>query len=80
VFYLQTAETEVQAAKQLAKTKNYVRNQKEDVLDALIARLVGYVKAVADGNEAIIHSAGTDVRAEAGAGTREYGIMKWIDG
>src|SRR6266849_3553462 len=64
--FLETATTDAQAARQLAKTKTTIQNQKEDILEKAVARTVGYVTAVAAGNEAIISSAGMDVRAEAG--------------
>jgi hypothetical protein len=66
---LADAEIEVQNARQAARMRTALRNQKEDVVDALIARLVGYVTAIAAGDDAIITSAGMGVRAEAGSGT-----------
>lgn len=63
---LEQAAGDVQAARQEAKTKTTIQNTKEDVLDKLISQEAGYVTAVAGGDEAIIQSAGMDVRAAPG--------------
>jgi hypothetical protein len=64
---LEQAASDVQAARQEAKTKTTIQNTKEDALDKLISQEGGYVTAVAGGDEAIIQSAGMDVRAAPGA-------------
>ncbi len=63
---LEQAEADVQAARQEGKTKTTIRNGKEDDLDRLVAQSVGYVTMVSGGDEAIIQSAGMDVRATPG--------------
>jgi len=63
---LEQAEAEVQAVRQEGKTKTTIRNGKEDELDRLVAQAVGYVTMVSGGDEAIIQSAGMDVRAAPG--------------
>jgi len=64
---LEQAASDVQAARQEAKTKTTIQNTKEDALDKLISQEGGYVTAVSGGDEAIIQSAGMDVRAAPGA-------------
>jgi Fibronectin type III domain len=64
---LDQAASDVQAARQEAKTKTTIQNAKEDALDKLISQEGGYVTAVAGGDEAIIQSASMDVRAAPGA-------------
>jgi hypothetical protein len=66
---LEQAASAVQAARQDAKTKTTLQNTREDALDKLIAQAAGYVTAVSAGAEAIIQSAGMDVRATPGAST-----------
>jgi hypothetical protein len=63
---LEQAETEAQAARQEAKAKTTIRNNKEDELGRLMTQEVGYVTAVAGGDEETIQSAGMDVRATPG--------------
>jgi hypothetical protein len=63
---LEQAENAAQAARQDGKTKTTIRNGKEDNLDRLLAQLAGYVTSVSAGDEAIIQSAGMDVRAVPG--------------
>jgi hypothetical protein len=63
---LEQAESDTQAARQEAKTKTTIRNTKEDGLTRLVSQEGGYVTAVAAGDEAVIQSAGMDVRATPG--------------
>jgi hypothetical protein len=63
---LEQAASDVQAARQEAKTKTTIQNTTEDTLDRLMTQLAGYVTAVAAGDEAKIQSAGMDVRAAPG--------------
>jgi fibronectin type III domain protein len=63
---LEQAENDAQAARQDGKTKTTIRNGKEDNLDRLMSQLVGYVTMVSGGDEAIIQSAGMDIRAAPG--------------
>ncbi len=63
---LEQAESDAQIARQEAKTKTTIRNIKEDDLGRLMTQAVGYVTAVAGGNEPVIQSAGMDVRATPG--------------
>src|SRR5216684_1731067 len=60
---LEQAESDAQIARQEAKAKTTTRNNKEDDLGRLMTQSVGYVTAVAGGDEEIIQSAGMDVRA-----------------
>lgn len=64
---LETAATETQEARQLAKTKTSAQNQKEDTLDKLMSQLSGYVESVAGDNEELVRRAGMDTRAPAGS-------------
>jgi Fibronectin type III domain len=66
---LNTAYGEAQAARQTAKEKTNVQNQKEDAFDRLLTQLAAYVESVAGTNEQLILSAGMDMRAAAVAGT-----------
>lgn len=66
---LEQAAAATQAARQNAKAKTTFQNGREDALDKLIAKAVGYVTAVAGGAELIIQSAAMDVRATPGTGT-----------
>jgi hypothetical protein len=66
---LEQAESEAQAARQQAKLKTTTRNNKEDDLGLLMTQSVGYVTAIAGGDEVIIQSAGMDVRATPGTST-----------
>jgi hypothetical protein len=54
---------EAQTARQVAKEKTSIQNDKEASLDQLISRLAAYVESVAGSNEALILSAGMDMRA-----------------
>jgi len=56
---------ESQTARQTAKEKTNVQNQKEDVLNGMLTQAAAYVESVAGGNEQMILSAGMDVRAPA---------------
>ena len=69
VSALEQSESDVQGVRQEAKTKTTIRNAKEDDLDRLVAQLVGYVTMISGGDEAIIQSAGMDVRAAPGVST-----------
>lgn len=64
---LEQAESEAQTARQEAKAKTTTRNNKEDDLGRLMTQAVGYVTAIAGGDEEVIQSAGMDVRATPGA-------------
>jgi hypothetical protein len=64
-----TASSEAQAARQTAKEKTSIQNQKEDALDGLLTQLAAYVESVAGNNEVLILSAGMDPRAAAVAAT-----------
>jgi len=64
---LEAAAGEVQTARQIAKTKTTIQNSKEDALTKLVSQEAGYVTAVSGGDEAIIQSAGMDVRAPSGS-------------
>jgi hypothetical protein len=66
---LEQAEREVRDTRQEAKAKTTIRNNKEDDLDRLMAKMVAYVTTVSDGDEEIIESAGMDVRDEPGTST-----------
>lgn len=66
---LEQAENEAQAARQEAKAKTTIRNNKEDDLGRLVTQAVGYVTAISGGDEEIIQSAGMDVRATPGTST-----------
>jgi hypothetical protein len=63
---LEAAANDAQAARQTAKTKTTIQNAKEDLVDRLFSQEGGYVFAVSGGNEAVIQSAGMDVRAAPG--------------
>ena len=62
---LGSAAAGVQAARQAAKEKTSIQNQKEDAIDQLLTQLAGYVESVAGSNEQMILSAGMDTRAPA---------------
>ena len=66
---VEQAENDVQASRQDGKTKTTIRNGKEDDLDRLMSQLVGYVTMVSGGDEAIIQSAGMNIRAVPGTAT-----------
>jgi len=66
---LEAASRDAQAARQTAKEKTSIQNQKEDVLDQLLTQLAAYVESVAGSNEQLILSAGMDMRASAVAST-----------
>ena len=63
---LEVAAADAQTARQAAKTKTTIQNSKEDVLDRIVSQEAGYVYAVSGGDEAIVQSAGMDVRAAPG--------------
>jgi len=58
----ETAGAEAQQARQTAKEKTSVQNQKEDALVKIITKLAAYVESVAGDDEQIILSAGMDTR------------------
>jgi hypothetical protein len=60
---LNAAFAEAQAARQVAKEKTSIQNEKEGLLDQLIAKLAAYVESVAGSNESLILSAGMDMRS-----------------
>jgi len=66
---LSAAFAAAQTARQAAKEKTSTQNQMEDILDQLITQLAAYVESIAGGNEALILSAGMDMRAAAVAST-----------
>jgi hypothetical protein len=66
---LGTAYSEAQTARQTAKEKTIIQNQKEDTLDGLFNQLAAYVESVAGDNSQLIFSAGMDPRAAAVAAT-----------
>lgn len=66
---LDTAYSAAQAARQTAKERTASQNEKEDALDQLITQLAAYVESVAGGSEALILSAGMDMRAAPVAST-----------
>lgn len=63
---LEEAENTVQAARQDAKAKTTIRNNKEDDLSRAIGMLVGYVASVSGGDEEFIEAAGMTVRDAPG--------------
>lgn len=65
----ETAAAEAQQARQTAKEKTSVQNQKEDALEKLVAQLAAYVESVAGDDEQLILSAGMDTRARSVAAT-----------
>ena len=60
---LEAAAGDALSARQAAKTKTTIQGAKEDVLGQVVAQEAGHVFAVSGGDEAIIQSAGMDVRA-----------------
>ena len=66
---LEEAENNVQAARQDAKAKTTIRNNREDDLDAAVATLVAYVTSMAGGDEELIEAAGMTVRNAPGTST-----------
>jgi hypothetical protein len=60
---LDAAYLATQTARQEAKNRTGVQNQKEEALDAALTQLAGYVESVSGGDEAKITSAGMDLRA-----------------
>jgi len=62
---LKTANDDVLTTRQTAKEKTAIQNQKEDALDQLLTQCAAYVESVGGNNEALILSAGMDMRASA---------------
>ena len=60
---LDAAYLAAQAARQDAKNKTSIQNQKEEALDGVLGQLANYVESISGGDEAKITSAGMDVRA-----------------
>jgi hypothetical protein len=60
---LETARQDALAARNEAKNKTIIQNQREDELKASLRQLVSYVENVSAGNPALITSAGMDVKA-----------------
>ncbi len=56
-----------QAARQDAKAKTSLQNDKDDIVGGLMAQLAAHVESVAGGDEAKIRSAGMDTKAAATA-------------
>jgi len=61
---LETAANAAQAARLEARRRTAARDVKEDELTQLITQLGGYVESVAGGDEALIMSAGLEMRSE----------------
>jgi hypothetical protein len=59
---LETAAAATQAARQEAKTKTSIQNEKELAVDGLLGQLAAYVESVAGSNEALVRSAGMDTK------------------
>jgi len=64
---LETASNAAQAARLEARRRTAARGVKEDDLTQLITQLGGYVESVAGGDEAMIMSAGLEMRSAAAA-------------
>ncbi len=60
---LDAAYLAAQTARQEAKNKTSVQNQKEEALDGILGQLANYVESISGGDESKITSAGMDVRA-----------------
>jgi hypothetical protein len=73
---LDTARQEALAARNVAKTKTLVQNQRQDELRAMLRKMVAYVENVGGEDEAIITSAGMSVKAAATSG----GDVSIVDG
>ncbi|MBI3509601.1 MAG: fibronectin type III domain-containing protein [Bacteroidetes bacterium] len=58
---LETAFNAAQIARDAAKTKTVIQNDKEEHLDLLFSQLGGYVQTMSNGNTTIINSAGFDI-------------------
>jgi len=61
----ETAAAEAQQARQTAKEKTSVQNQKEDALERLMSQLAAYVESVAGDDPQLILSAGMDTRGRS---------------
>ena len=60
---LESAYTDAQAARQEAKAKTSVQNQREEDFHSIVSRLASFIESVSGGDEAKIKGAGMDVRA-----------------
>jgi hypothetical protein len=60
---LDAAYLAVQTARQEAKNRTSVQNQKEETLDNMLGQLASHVESISGGDEAKITSAGLDVRS-----------------
>lgn len=69
----ETAAAEAQQARQTAKEKTSVQNQKEDALVRLVSQLAAYVESVAGDDEQMILSAGMDTRERSVPATASTG-------
>ncbi|HYX28958.1 MAG TPA: fibronectin type III domain-containing protein [Pyrinomonadaceae bacterium] len=65
----QAAANAAQAARQDAKAKTAIQNDKDDVVTGLMNQLAAYVESIAGGDEAIIRSAGMDTKATGSSPT-----------
>jgi len=66
---LETAANGALSARQEAKARTSLQNDKDDVVDGLMAQLAAYVESVAGGDESIIRSAGMDTKIPGTAPT-----------
>jgi hypothetical protein len=60
---LNAAYLAAQTARQEAKNRTSLQNQKEEALDSVLGQLASYVESISGGDEAKITSAGMDVRS-----------------
>jgi hypothetical protein len=58
-----TAYSESQAARQVAKAKTSVQQQKEDALNRIMSRLASYIESASGGDETKIRNAGMDTKS-----------------
>lgn len=65
----ESAAADAQQARQTAKEKTSIQNQKEDALEKLVSQLASYVESVAGDDAALIFSAGMDTRVRSVAAT-----------
>lgn len=68
---LDTAYADAQAARQDAKTKTSIQNQKEETVDRTMSRLASYIESASDGDEIKIRGAGLDTRTPAASSSDE---------
>jgi hypothetical protein len=65
----ESAAAEAQQARQTAKEKTSIQNQKEEALERLVSQLAAYVESVAGDDPQLILSAGMDTRLKSVAAT-----------